>query len=453
MSSVDVSETLAVNEYRHSLNNVPQQERVTAQLSNSVLVDNPLLARLRPVLSEKETRTILKNRGVPELRYPESASVGQKIAGLANIATAYWPTSYAVRFGQRVLAQVHASLALRNPEDVRYVEFVYEQSNVLRGGKLRSAPEFLGSMTGSGFILAGPSGSGKTAFLQRLRVLIGNEPCMIQTSRGQFSFLPVLILRWPDCGTLAGLLSNLRHALIGELGIARANEGIFSNIVGSNGTNAAIATCIVLSLGLLVIDGFCLRSIRAEYREILDFISTFKERTGIPTLLTCTYPALQVIARGGSKQAHLGSTGQEYWDLEPPGSGWEEICSSFWKLGYLDPRISMPQFLPELLWDVSRGNMRILTEGYTGLHQEFVYDPMLVERATKEDLLNVLEAKLRLFKEPLTLMAQVQKSRDDVAPDDLRAYGDYLPYEVFSDTYSAEFERLLKLKYRGGSRR
>jgi hypothetical protein len=113
----------------------------------------------------------------------------------------------------------------------------------------------------------------------------------------------------------------------------------------------------------------------------------------------------------------------------------------------------MPQFLPELLWDVSRGNMRILTEGYTGLHQEFVYDPMLVERATKEDLLNVLEAKLRLFKEPLTLMAQVQKSRDDVAPDDLRAYGDYLPYEVFSDTYSAEFERLLKLKYRGGSRR
>jgi hypothetical protein len=236
MSTSDLSTEVLDDEYSSPCTDDTRQGDVAGRFSASVLIENPLLARIRPVLSEKETRVILKNRGVPELQFPESASVDQKISGLANISTAYWPTTYAARFGQRVLAQVRASLSLRNPEDVRYAGFIYEQANVLRGGKVGAAPDFLGSMTGCGFILAGPSGAGKTAFLQRLRVLVGSEPHMIQTSRGQFSFLPMLALRWPDCGTLAGLLSNLREALIGELGLGRANDGIFANIVGTNGS-------------------------------------------------------------------------------------------------------------------------------------------------------------------------------------------------------------------------
>jgi hypothetical protein len=416
--------------------------------SGTVLVENPLLSCVSAVLTEKATRAKLKRRGVPELQHPELASIEQKICGLANISMAYWPTTSAVRFAQRVLAQVHVSLSLRNPEDARYVQFIYEQGSVLRGARVGSAPDFLASTTGAGFILAGPSGSGKTAFLQRLRVLIGTEPSLIQTSRGQFSFVPMLILRWPDCGKLTGLLSNLREALIGELGLAHAHAGIFSNLVGTNGPNAAIATCIILNLGLLVIDGMCLRSIRAEYLEILDFISTFEERTGIPTVLSCTYPALQVLVRSGSKQANLGGAGQEYWDLEPPGRRWNEICSSFWKLGYQDRSIPVPAYLPELLWESSRGNMRILAQGYAAIHQAVAYQPALAERATRAEIIDVLEVKLRQFREHLAAMAQVQQRNGDVDPEDIWTYADYLPYELFSQLRSLDFQRKLRINRR-----
>lgn len=422
---------------------VPHGVPTQPQLPASICIDNPLVSRLRPVLSVKQIGAILNNPGIPELVGSKTASIEQKIAGLALMQSSYRSGGDAARFAQRVIAQVHASYKLRNPEDPRYVKFVYSQAGVLRGAKVTSVPDFLSSLTGSGFILAGPSGCGKTAFLQRLRVLIGEEYLTVQTSHGEFTFLPILILRWPDCGTLSGFLVNLREALIGELGLASI-EGIFRNIGGSNAGNAAIAVCVLLNLGLLVIDGMCLRSLRHEVREILDFISTFKERTGIPTLISCTYPALQVISRAGSKQAHLGSTDQEYWDLVPPGIEWNKICESFWKLGPNPAELQMPGYLTDLMWDVSLGNMRILKAAFSALHHQYAYEPELAVTGTRADLADILDVKLRLFKEPLSVMAQFQQM-GTIAPDDFLAYADYLPHDVFSKTPSGEFERQLRL--------
>lgn len=414
-------------------------------ISNEEFGENPVIAHAPPVWDEAQIKSFLQNRAVPRFTNTEVLSQEQKVAALAALPMVYRATNEAARFSQRVVAQVRASLELRNPENPHYARFYYGQADVMHGGRLKPMPAFLGGLSGSGVILAGPSGSGKTALLHRLRCLVGQQPASIHGKRAapaEFIFLPMLTLRWPDCGTLSGLLSELRDGLIGALGSSQTSEAVFANITGRRGASAAIATCIFLNLGLLVLDGMCLRSLRGEYREILDFLSTFKQHTGIPTILSCTYPALQVIARGGSKLGNFGSAIHESWDLEPPGPSWKACCKSFWGLGLHDPSIPMPEYLPELMWSASNGNMRLLTEAFNALHHANVYDPDLPVRGTNSIITDILEVRLRRFKEPLSVLASFQQSRVVPRKEDLYAYGDYLPFEAFSNTAGSELERL-----------
>lgn len=402
-------------------------------------IENPLLGLFRFQLSELEVKKLLYCRGVPKVDDIDGLSMEQKVRGLASLPRAYRPTTDAARLAQRVIAQMHASLELRNPQDPRYLRFYYDQADVMRGGKIKPMPEFLESLTGAGFLLAGPSGSGKTAFLQRLRVLVGERHTKL-TGTGdapaEFMFLPMLILRWPDCGTLYGLLANLRNALIGELGCSQTSESAFANLLGPFGTSAAIATCVFLNLGLLAIDGMCKHSLRGEANEILDFIATFKAKTGIPTIISCTYPALQLITRGGSKHANFGSLGQEYWDLEPPGANWNATCLWFWSLGFHDNAVHMPEYLPTSMWEASLGNMRVFTEGFNAILHQAVYEPRFFADAPQTDVAFLLGHRLRMFEEPLTVLRRLQqKKKSESTPNPTPAdlyHADYFPFAAFS---------------------
>ncbi|GIZ51922.1 hypothetical protein NCCP691_19360 [Noviherbaspirillum aridicola] len=416
--------------------------------------ENPLIGYVPPVLPETELRARLRNRAVPQFENTDCLTPEQKVAALACLPMTYRANTEGARFAQRVIAQVRASLALRNPENPRYARFYYGQADVMHGGRLKPMPDYLGGLSGPGVILAGPSGSGKSALLHRLRFLVGLQPVRLHgkgIAPAEFIFLPMLTLRWPDCGTLAGLLANFRDALIAELGSSQTSEAVFANMTGRRGSSVAIATCIFLNLGLLVVDGMCLRSLRGEFREILDFLSTLKRHSGIPTILSCTYPALQVITRGGSTLANFGSGGHESWDLEPPGTSWEACCKSFWGLGLHDPSIPIPEYLPDLMWCVSRGNMRILTEAFNALHHANVYDPRLPITGTRSTVTDILDVRLRRFKEPLSVLASFQESLVVPRKEDLYAHGDYLPFEAFSDTPGAELARMFTARLPRGA--
>lgn len=404
-------------------------------------IENPLLRLLQSHLPELKVKKLLHHRGVPEVNNINGLSMEQKVLALASLPRAYRPTIDAARFAQRVVTQMHVSLELRNPQDPRYLRFYYDQADVMRGGKIKPMPEFLESLTGAGFLLAGPSGSGKTAFLQRLRALVGERHTKIigiGDAPAEFIFIPMLILRWPDCGTLFGLLANLRNALIGELGCSQTSENAFANLLGPFGPSAAIATCVFLNLGLLAVDGMCKQSLDGDPKEILDFIATFKSRTGIPTIVCCTYPALQLIARGGSKHASFGSVGQEYWDLEPPGDNWDALCTWFWDLGFHAADAPMPEYLPTMMWQASLGIMRVFTEGFKVILHQAVYEPRYFTKAAASDVAYLLDLRLRIFEEPLMLLRKIQNQKKsepmpNPTPADLY-HADYLPFEAFSGT-------------------
>ncbi|OWW20767.1 hypothetical protein [Noviherbaspirillum denitrificans] len=413
----------------------------------SPLSENLLTSCIRKVPSETRAKELLRRRGVPKLEDLEGKSVEDKIAALAYLQYAYNPPLAAARFTQKVLASVRASLLLRNPEDRRYWQFLYQQGQVLRGGRPIAMPQFLRSLQGAGFILAGPSGVGKTALVQRLRALIGQEPVLVNwggDAPAQMTFIPMVVVKWPECGTLAGLLANFRQVLISEIGPSVATDYHFSNFMGSNGTNAAISAALLLNLGLFVLDGGCIRSLRGEFRDILGFISTLQRNSGIPTLITCTYPVLQAIARSGGAGANTASAHAEFLDLLPPGPLWASYCKFFWNLGLAEPCIPMPGYIPSLMWKFSRGDMGIMSQGFSGLHHALLDHPQLLagEALKETDASDIVCMRLRMYEETVKVLELFQTNRA-VPLEDLWAHGDYLPYEAFNETPSRDFERRL----------
>lgn len=409
-----------------------------------IFVETAMTRQIGPVPSFQDALKRLRFKGVSTLNTTGTVSSEYKLSALMQFSSAYFSSSANVWFAQKIIAMVRASLSLRDPSQPRYSKFIHGQRDVMAGGALKAMPSFLHSLQGAGLLLAGPAGTGKTAFIQRLRACIGEEHTLIRlggSAPAEMRFLPMLYVRWPDCGTLAGLLGNIRNALISELGSAETDARAFSNFFGKHGQNIAIATCIFLNLGLFVIDGGGIRSLRGEYREILNFVATLQEFSGIPTIVSCTYPVAQALTRLGGRGANQSNVGAEYFDLVPTGKLWNRYCQFAWKLGQFDKSIEMPSHLPDCMWNASLGNFRIATQGFIAIHQALINTPQLTASGTlsQDAILGVLELNLRPFAEPLKVMHQF--ARDGSVPDaDLWMHGDYLPFEAFSGTPSGDFE-------------
>lgn len=423
--------------------------------------ENLLTCAIPRVPDETTARNLLRRRGMPKPAQPHELSVEDKLMALPRMWYAYNPPIEAIRFAQSVVATVRNSLLLRNPEHPRYARFYHAQAEVLSGKRLIARPSFLSALGGAGMLLAGPTGSGKSALLQRIRSLIGEEHTLLTSKQAdapaQMIFLPVLIVQWPDCGTLDGLLANIREQLIGELANASTNECVFANFKGSNGSNAAIATCILLNLGLLVVDGCRASSITKDWREISDFIASFSAYSGIPTILSCTYPFQQVVARKGGKGASVTSAatlGLEYLD---PGSLWTSYCQFFWNLGLFGGETPLPEFLVSLMWKATRGNLKLAVEGFLGIHRELIQEPAKLQKGgfTEAVAAAMLAKILRFYSEAIKVQALFKmreetpvESREFIPQADLFTFGDYLPFTAFSNTPSNEFERLIKVEAR-----
>lgn len=425
--------------------NTPTSQNLVLQELPDLGTENSLTERIPKIHAASAMKIALRSAGVPRVDI-QAISAEERIAALARLQFAYYPSTAAALFSQKVIAQVRTSLLLRNPEHPRYAKFFFGQADVLGGGRPKPMPSFLHSLQGTGFVLAGPSGSGKSALIQRLRTIFGEAHRITLTGSGiapaEMRLLPMLVVQWPHCGTLRGLLANFREAIIGELGSAASSDAAFSNFAGPNGTNAVKAACILLNLGLLVVDGACIHHIGRECKDIVQFIASFQQYSGIPTLISCTYPVLQVISRSGGNGANLSSAHAEYVDLVPNDKRWAVYCEFFWKRGLHHPELPMPTYLPSLMWKATRGNMRMLAQGFAGIHYALLDRPKIVEfgAPSESDLAGILDLRLRAFGETLRVMELYQVDRE--APmEDIWAHGDYLPYDAFSGTPSREFER------------
>jgi hypothetical protein len=417
-----------------------------------VFAETAMTRQIGPIPSFQGALEKLRFKGNSALNTTGTGLSECKLTALSQFSSAYFPSSRKAWLANSVIAAVRASLSLRDPTQPRYSKFIHGQRDVLAGGQLKPMPSFLHSLQGTGFLFAGPTGTGKTAFIQRLRACIGEEHSIVRlggAAPAEMRFLPVLYVRWPDCSTLPGLLANIRNALLSEFGSADTDERALANFSGKHGSQAAIATCILLNVGLFVIDGGSIRSLRSDYREILSFVATLQEYSGIPTIVSCTYPLAQAISRLGGRGANQSSAGAEYFDLIPKGKLWTSHCQFAWKLGQFDHKTDIPEHLAQTVWDCSLGNLRIATRSFIAIHRAIINNPGLAasEAFSRKVALALLETELRTFAEPLDVVRQFGK--DGHVPDaDLWVHGDYLPFQAFNDMPSRDTEQSRRLRPR-----
>lgn len=407
----------------------------------SIDEENLLTRKVLQIPSRVESLQLLSTRGIDVPNDFRNLSDAKKINALSYMHYAFLASTEHADFFAKVVAAIRSSLLLRNPEHTRYLRFYFEQLTTLHLQEEPAAPDFLANFQGAGFIIAGPTGSGKSALIQRIRFLLGSYTIVhANTASGEIElkFVPILVVKWPNCGTLSGLLENIRNAINAELGHnISAVSGLGRVSVNKRGQRI-IKLCIALNLGLLVVDGANTNSLNSEIEDIFRFISTLKNYSGIPTLLSCTYPALQALTRSGSVMAHLSSSDVLYNDYISDDEKWKSYTHAMWKLGL--HTLPMPEFLPSLMMEICLGNLQLMVNGMKKIHHSLVgkSDAEKLAKLSSNRISQLLARDFRIFKEPLTVLRAYQEGRI-LSKVDVEIYGDFLPFELFSEPVSGPY--------------
>lgn len=405
---------------------------------------NPLTCLLPDVRTIEHATESLRWRGVRRPADPNCIDIGDSIEAYAAFPTAYLATTEAAELYMKILSAVRFSLRLRNPCEIRYARFYWDQGDVMEGSQPPAFPDFLESLVGLSIKLIGVSGAGRTAFLQRLRVAMGRPRYMKRMAgKGpvEMRFVPMLVVTWPDCSTLSGLVENIGEALMGELSSSKTRKDNFAYFRGKNGASAVIAACIFLNLGLLVIDGGNRYALRSEANEVMDFISNFQRRSGIPVVVSGTYIFEMAFVKRGSKGSKFSTAHAAYFDAMPRPSPegmsdrptiWGQAIEWHWKLGHREMSVPCPRFLSTVVWDYAFGRAQQMCEALDHLHHKILLHPeLLADGSLNEDYVRYEVAnRLRGFSETARVLTTFRETKH-LDRDDFLVHADHLPYEAF----------------------
>lgn len=410
-------------------------------------------AQMLQIRTSSEVRRLL--RSPPVARDPElwAADPSRQIDALAGLPNGYLALDSHVTFVESLLARVRAATAARNFGDGRYRLLYHGTRSVLQGGPLSVLPPAPRSLIGTGMALCGPSQLGRTALLQRIRTLLG-EPFVAELpppGPPMMLVVPMLSSHYPTCGTLRGLLQDLRHNLVIEVGAAGASPDAYSDLLGPNGPNMAIALCIALNVSVLAVDGACAESLRTgQPLEVMGFLERLQQRSGILVLLSGTPAFMHAVEKVGSKGANLGNGRELHFDPLPPplpkddpdGAAdkdvWRQINHWYWTCGVLSPDHKMPDELPVWTYASCIGRWGWLAKGFEALLTELVKNPELLDLGalTQDFVTNVFEANLNLQSGARRVAAKCWETGTVESDADFYNYMDHLPISVFrTDKY------------------
>lgn len=375
-----------------------------------------------------------------------SADVATKLDSLADFGMSYRPTAEVVAFVETLLAKIRLAYQHKDFADERYRTFYYSSRNVMEGAALLPLPEGL-KLPGLGFSMVGPSGMGRTALINRLKDILG-KPFQTrlphEAAPAQMWVIPILVLDYPACGTVQGLLSELRRVLRSELGNINTPPKVLHDLLGTDGPSAAIHLCIQLNILLIVIDGASARSMAGSSFDVLGFLLRLREHAGIPFVLsgTCAFMALASLAGSSSSNLLNGPTlhldpipapeiDPEVAPKSLPGL-WYQMNRWLWSLGPFSPSNQMPEALPTWTYKFAVGRMSWLIQGFEDLHQFLIKKESLRKPGdvTEAEVERVFQRRLRLH----SMARKVAVSGREAEYADVALHFDHFPASFFDSS-------------------
>ncbi|MFM0132751.1 hypothetical protein [Paraburkholderia sediminicola] len=400
----------------------------------------------------------LRNRLVPEDKDLWKAEPEAKVRAMTQFDKGYLATEQVARYTYALISTYVDCMQSRHLDNPRYRRFFYSFQEAAQGRGPIPSRESLDTLTGVNFVITGRSQLGRTAYIQRLRNLFGSPFRVEGASLGSVKlvwYFPVVVLKWPDCGTLAGLLEQIREKLVSEIKDPADLTPVFRKMRGNHAATAVMAASVLLNIGIFVIDGATADSLNGRVREILGFLCRLQGHTNIPLLFSCSDVFMQ-----GAKQ--LGpdvdavlrgrSLAFEPFNAPPPdvvavlrGRGNVEVSNAdlaklglwyqfnlwFWRAGILSPLLEMPLDLPKWTHELCHGRIGWLAAGFRELHDSLAWDTSLLngggpsESAVRENF----GKALRNCAAARTAITEYTKDPASVSRSIVRQHLDHLPFD------------------------
>ncbi|WP_322051845.1 P-loop NTPase family protein [Paraburkholderia bannensis] len=407
----------------------------------TVYPENTGLEELMHILPFEQMRAKLSCRSVSSDPALWLAPREVRLDALRNFAQSYLPTTEAVHFAEVVYGGVRNHLASQEYEDPAFREWFYRVRDFLSG----YAPELpRTSATGgpSCMAITGASQTGKTAFLQRIRLALG-KPIALEggDTSPSLRLVPVLSVFYPECNTVEGLLRNIRHALLTEVGGPNADQKRFPDFKGPKGADIAISLCVLLNVCLITIDGASARHATERSMEVVKFLLRLQSYAGMQVVVSGTPVFMDFIGRDGSLSANFFSGRQLSLDpIRPPETNpdgtvskngiWYQRNLWYWELGLFGRKdIHMPEMLPIWTYEYAHGREGWLAQGYAALHTALVNKPRLLEpgRLTQQDVAMAFQLQLRNQRSAIAVVHEIEAETPLIDDMDFYDYLDHFP--------------------------
>jgi len=398
----------------------------------------------------------LRNRLVPDDNDLWKAGPEAKIRAMTQFDKGYLATEEVAKYTYTVVSAYVDCMQTRDLTNPRYRRYFYSFQQAVQGRGPIPSRESLDTLIGINFVITGRSQLGRTAYIQRLRNLFGAPFRVVAPSLSDIKlvwYFPILVLQWPRCGTLKGLLEQFREKLVSEIKDPKDIASVFRKMRGKNAASAVIAASVLLNIGMVVIDGASAHSLKGHVREILVFLCRLQGHTNIPLLFSCSDvfmegakrlgPDVDAVLRGGrlafeplnappSVDAVLrGRSLLEVGNQVLANLGrWYQFNLWFWRAGLLPPHLDMPHDLPKWTHELCHGRLGWLASGFRGLHERLACEPELLKNGgPSEEVVRVtFETQLRTWEAARTAITAYGRDLASVSRSVIHQHLDHLPF-------------------------
>lgn len=404
-----------------------------------------------------ELRAKMRMPGIPNDPRLKTANVETKLAALSSFGQAYLPLREVLTFVSSLLAKIREVYRAKQFGGEEFRLYFHANSEVMRGERLRPLPACLSSINGTGFTLTGPSLMGRTATLQRLVEILG-KPFLVEGDRPvprRMWVTPILYLRYPTCGTLKGLIRDLRERVLADTGCYNTDINAFSDLEGPNGENVAIALCTLINVGVFALDGGGFTNVNRKTESIFRFLLKLRQFTGIPVLISGTSAFMYSASYMGNLASNLfnghslhldpirrPNQRQDDGDSSELKKGvWEQMNEWQWKQGFLEEHCRMPAALPTWTHQVTFGRLGWLTQGFESLHVALLNKPELQEPGalTEGHVKAIFDVRLQVHNGARIALAKLRDIPSTKAKISFIKNLDHLPTSSFDEPQMHEW--------------
>ncbi|MEX3984062.1 hypothetical protein AB4Y45_34430 [Paraburkholderia sp. EG287A] len=385
------------------------------------------------------------------------AAAEVKVRAMTEFDKGYLVTEDVARYTYALVSGYVDRMKNSSIERPRYRRYFYSFQEAIQGrGPIPSREDF-DTLTGINFVITGCSQSGKTAYIQRLRNLFG-PPFRVVSPLLQGAklvwYFPIVVLQWPACGTLKGLLEQIREKFVSEIKDPASLTPVFRKMRGKTAASAVTAASILLNVGMFVIDGANAQSLKGHVRDILKFLCALQGHTNIPLLFSCT-DVFMAGAKMLDSDVDAVLRGRRF-EFKPMGAPPENIASIlggrslrevtvddldqldlwyqfnlwFWGAGLLSPLLEMPLDLPRWTYEFCHGRIGWLAAGFRALHERLAWEPDLLRNGgpTRELVEEVFESQLGTYQPARTAIEKFKENPSFISRPAVKQYLDHLPF-------------------------